>query len=149
MNVETRELKLKDVDQIKYIDDNGEFEILPFIFDMLEDSEKDGTTQNYAYGIFLNEKLIGYCTIGGADEIDTAQDDDELLGDVMILDEYQGNGYGTRMVEYVLRKHSDNTIYADLMNDELIHFYKRIGFRNAYDEDFGLIKLERNRKHEN
>lgn len=127
---------MKDAAQIKEIDSEGEFEIFEFIEDMLEEDKQD-----YAYGIFLNDSLIGYCTIGGADEIDNAECDDELLGDVYIRENYRGQGYGKQLVEYVLSQHSEHSIYADILYDELEHFYEPFGFIR---KELGLLLLQRN-----
>lgn len=131
-----RPLEMKDAAQIKEIDSEGEFEIFGFIEDMLEEDKQD-----YAYGIFLNDSLIGYCTIGGADEIDNAECDDELLGDVYIRENYRGQGYGKQLIEYVLSQHSEHNIYADILHDELEHFYKPFGF---ITKELGLLLLQRN-----
>ena len=141
----TRELELKDAEQIQEIDVTGDFEIFDFIEDILEEQEEfrnDGEdyTQDYAYGIFLDDELIGYCTIGGADEIDCAGCDDELLGDVYIKEEYQGNGYGSKLVAYALSKHPEHDIYADILYDDLEYFYKQFGFVR---KELGLLVLRR------
>ena len=131
-----RPLEMKDAAQIKEIDSEGEFEIFGFIEDMLEEDKQD-----YAYGIFLNDSLIGYCTIGGADEIDNAECDDELLGDVYIRENYRGQGYGKQLIEYVLSQYSEHNIYADILHDELEHFYTQFGFMR---KELGLLLLQRN-----
>lgn len=133
--ITTRALAMKDAEQIKEIDSNGEFEIFEFIEDMLEEGEQD-----YAYGIFLGDFLVGYCTIGGADDIECAECDDELLGDVYIREDYRGQGYGKQLVEYALSQHSKHNIYADILYDELESFYEQFGFVR---KELGLLLLKR------
>ena len=131
-----RPLEMKDTAQIREIDSEGEFEIFGFIEDILKENKQD-----YAYGIFLNDFLIGYCTIGGADEIDNAECSDELLGDVYIRENYRGQGYGKQLIKYVLSQHSEHDIYADILHDELEHFYIPFGFMR---KELGLLLLQRN-----
>lgn len=141
--IKVRALELKDIDDIRSIDDSQPFfEISDFIQDILEEAESKDYIQDYAYGIFKDNKLIGYCTIGGADEIECAEYNDELLSDVYILDKYQGNGYGTELVKYALNNHPTSNIYADILDENLIIFYSILGFKKVKDEDY-LLKITR------
>lgn len=133
--VVTRPLEMRDAEQIKQIDAEGDFEIYDFIEDMLEEGAQD-----YAYGVFLGDVLVGYCTIGGADEIEEAECDDELLGDVYVKEEYRSKGYAHKLVEYALSEHSEHSIYADILYDELEAFYADFGFVR---KELGLLILKR------
>ena len=58
---------------------------------------------DYSWGIFVNDVLVGYCTIGYADGVgDKIEnhplhgDDAYLLSDVYIKPEFRNKGYGTK-----------------------------------------------------
>ena len=48
---------------------------------------------------------------------------------------------GKQLIEYVLSQHSEHNIYADILHDELEHFYKPFGFMR---KELGLLLLQRN-----
>ena len=105
---------------------------------------------DFAWGIFHDEKLIGYCTIGIADDTDDPlieghvaykEDSSLLMSDVFILSEYRNQGYGSKMVKESIETrwkmdNEKNTVYlqamgntGDLSYDEkLKSFYEKIGF---------------------
>lgn len=143
--ITTRPLEMRDAGQIKQIDSESEFEIFDFIEDMLEEQDEyrangEDYSQDYAYGIFVNDELVGYCTIGGADEIECAGGEDELLGDVYIRETHRGKGYGRKLVEFALADHPKYNIFADILYDELEAFYANFGFVR---KELGLLVLER------
>ena len=59
---------------------------------------------DYAWGIFKNDELIGYCTIGIADDMDAIVEshpehtvDSLCISDVYIEKRYRHKGYGTQL----------------------------------------------------
>ena len=104
---------------------------------------------DFAWGLFHNDKLIGYCSIGIADDADPLVEEHEaykedsslLLSDVFILPEYRKHGYGSQMIKESIETRwkmdgEKNTVYlhamgvtGDLSYDEkLKSFYEKIGF---------------------
>lgn len=104
---------------------------------------------DFAWGLFHNDKLIGYCSIGIADDADPLVEEHEaykedsslLLSDVFILPEYRNQGYGSQMIKESIETRwkmdgEKNTVYlhamgvtGDLSYDEkLKSFYEKIGF---------------------
>ena len=104
---------------------------------------------DFAWGLFHNDKLIGYCSIGIADDADPLVEEHEaykedsslLLSDVFILPEYRNHGYGSQMIKESIETRwkmdgEKNTVYlhamgvtGDLSYDEkLKSFYEKIGF---------------------
>ena len=104
---------------------------------------------DFAWGIFKDDNLIGYCTIGIADDADPLVEEHEaykadsslLLSDVFILPEYRNHGYGSQMIKESIETRwkmdgEKNTVYlhamgvtGDLSYDEkLKSFYEKIGF---------------------
>lgn len=102
------------------------------VYDMIVDYEEEVADYEYAWGAFLGDKLIGYCTIGGADEYDDFaeyKNGDLCLSDVFIREEYRGNGYGSILVEESLKQYSEpGNAFADILDVELLHFYEPLGF---------------------
>lgn len=107
-----------------------------------EDDLPNEKISDYAYGIFENETLIGYATIGYADDcpedIENTpcyHNEQLMLSDVYVLPEKRHNGYATRLcmeaMLYRFALESENTdhVYAALLNDNLIKFYGKLGFK--------------------
>lgn len=97
---------------------------------------------DYVWGIFDCNKLVGYCSIGYADNcgkvIDLYKGDNNdalLISDVFILKSYRNNGYGRELLKNVIKKNRDNKqlIFVMLLDKSLSHFYKQIGFVNIDD----------------
>lgn len=104
---------------------------------------------DFAWGLFHNDKLIGYCSIGIADDTEPLIEEHEAykedsslyLCDVFILPEYRNQGYGSQMIKESIETRwkmdgEKNTVYlhamgitGDLPYDEkLKSFYEKIGF---------------------
>ena len=140
--MEVRRLTLGDLREVKDIDsaEDNEFELAHIIEDDCVEEEDES---DYVFGAFIDDRLIGYCTIGGADILDDEPaitedpkyrpDSDLLLSDVYILPEYRHNGYGSRMVEEAIKIKQElepdaNNIYLTLLDSDLGRFYGKIGF---------------------
>lgn len=111
--------------------------------------------KDYAYGIFLNDLLVGYCTIGGADcqqgVIEEHKNYNQyayLLSDVFVLPEYRKYGLGSELIKEAIRLkrfvEGYNVIYIVIMEEKLFHFYNLIGFRwckgnNIIDSDGAMF----------
>lgn len=93
--------------------------------------------KEYAWGIFKYHELVGYCTIGGADDCPAPienyngyQSEDFLLSDVYIKPKYRRQRYGHQMVQKVIENLSTlKNIFIELLDDELAKFYKPLGFQ--------------------
>ena len=94
--------------------------------------------QDYAWGLFVNDALIGYCTIGYADDCGEKIEgyrgythDSLLLSDVFVLPDYRGQGYGSFLVNEAVKlrtKDDKQLVFLTMMHDQLSHFYESIGF---------------------
>lgn len=103
----------------------------------------------YAWGIFKNgtDELIGYCTIGYADDVgDTIErhpehtNDSLLLSDVYIDPQFRNKGYGIKLITEVIHNRWEldgdkNTVYLIAMYDKLKYFYEKIGFKPINDSE--------------
>lgn len=146
MDIITRPLEIKDKSQIKQLDEiNPNSQIFDFIEDILDEANTNNILQDYAYGIFIDDTLIGYATIGGAEEVEEADDDEnaELLGDVFINDDYQRQGYGTMLVNYIINEHNISNIYGDILDVSLMGFYEPLGFELLTNDFGGIICRKR------
>lgn len=94
-------------------------------------------SEDYAWGVFLGQELVGYCTLGGAD-VDTVYEsfkewtcDSLCLCDVFVKKEYRGHGLALRLVGDVLDKgnQAKENVFLTVLDDDLCSFYEKLGFR--------------------
>ncbi len=116
--VSIRFLTEADEEEVNRVEQNSMYKISETL-----DSEE------YALGIFLKDRLIGYCTQGSADAIGEDYDD-ILLSDVFVDEEYRRKGYGTQLVKCAIKLAIEKncTMFAQVLDGELDSFYKRLGF---------------------
>lgn len=117
---------------VQELDDSGDFNIVSML-----------DCENYAFGVFDKGKLVGYCTLGGADviadevgECPGYNDDSMLLSDVFILPEYRHKGLGRMMIQTLFEKSEDaksNLVFIGLLDDALQSFYEPLGFISLKD----------------
>lgn len=138
-----RPLTESDKTQVETLDEESN----DYVSQWLEDNE------DYAWGAFLGETLIGYCTTGYADDCCDAianhpahTDDSILLSDVFILPEYRHNGYAIQMITDALefRHKSDNNpheaVFLTVLCDNLKTLYNRLGF-SSIDENGNMVQI--------
>ena len=116
-----RNLRLQDIGQI------ARFEEL-FGYDL--SSAEDDEDNDFSYGLFHNDQLLGVATVGYADVLGDIYSSDYLLSDVGILPEYQGQGLGTYFMKNLLKRFENEIVHAIILEDELFKFYKQFGFAN-------------------
>lgn len=93
------------------------------------------TANTLPYGIAMldNDKLIGFCMLKEYDLIEY-HDITPNICNIMIFDEYRGQGNGTKLVEFAkqeLKKLGYNKAY--LWTDKAPKFYEKIGFTYVKD----------------
>ena len=118
--------------------------------------------ENFVFGIFKNDTLIGHCSIGYADDISQNIDnypgktaDSLLLGNVYILPEHRNKGYGSLMLKEAIRFRHEYDKYNELVFCQPLHeglytFYENLGFVRISDGDtLGdmVIPLEKDKNH--
>lgn len=99
----------------------------------LEDEEQD-----YAWGLFYDDKLVGYCSIGYADDCGDVISqypgwnyNSLLLSDVFILPKYRRNGLGLHMVNEAVKQRTEDErelVFLVAMYDSLRYFYEQARF---------------------
>lgn len=138
MNLTTRILKESDIQAVKQLDILSDRNVSNWL-----DSEE------YAWGIFNEDTLIGYCTIGYADDVsDIIQnypgwnDDCLLLSDVFVSNQFRNKGIATKMINDALNKHSEvknNIVFLEAITMGLQYLYRKIGF-NPIKKDYTMVK---------
>lgn len=108
--------------------------------------------EDYAFGIFSQDKLIGYCTLGYADGINDVTIENHsswtncslLLSDVYILKQYRGKRLATQLINQTFKLHPDavdNSIFLILLRPDLYQFYKKLGFTLIDREIYKMVKI--------
>lgn len=153
--MEIRELTLDDLERVWKLDDASGNSVGQWI-EELEAGEKS----DYAFGAFVDGELIGYCTIGYADDCADCIDkhplhnsDSLLLSDVYVLPEYRHQEIATelisRAVELKMECEPDSkSIFLTLLYDSLGDFYKKLGFDWVDDtHKYAMIKELKEREY--
>ena len=108
----------------------------------------------YAWGLFEGDTLVGYCTIGGADELVNeegfsypgASVDSLLLSDVFVDAEYRGRGYAEFLVDEAVRQATEEAnelVFLTVLDDGLARLYEKCGFE-VINEKVGLMVRDTN-----
>lgn len=143
----TRALTEEDAEAVFMLDEKSGFCISQWLEDNTDFAD-------YAWGIFKENQLVGYCTTGYADDCPSSIENHPLhtwesilLSDVFILPELRHNGYGSQMITDAIRKRweSDrvqNTVFLTVMYDDLVSFYQKIGFQKIYPYEGDMVLQE-------
>lgn len=132
-NVFVRPLNENDTDSVRLLDEcSGNY---------VQQWVEDNT--DYAWGAFLGNTLIGYATIGYADDCRGVIEsypgrtcDSLLLSDVYIKPEYRGRGYAKELISEVIAQRidaADELVFLMLQHESLAMFYEKFGFREIGD----------------
>ena len=139
-----RPLTFADYESAKELDVLSENNVSQVVKDLEGCEEND-----YSWGIFLGETLIGYCTLGYADAMEDVlmlhpmySDDALLLSDVFIKKEYRKNGYALLLVKTVIERRQEEEnepVFLALLDDALSYFYEKLGFHWAFGEEYIMV----------
>ena len=91
--------------------------------------------EEYCWGIFVDNKLVGYCSLGGTDGTYSEIEDDIssfFLSDVFILEEYRKRGHGSFLINDVTAGKKVYLMPSDL---EVEKFYEKNGFEHFGNSD--------------
>lgn len=92
----------------------------------------------YVYGIFDEEKLIGFIRcVGDGEHI-------VVVEDLVLKTEYQRQGLGTKLLQHVFDKYVDVrmlSLYTDKVDVKSNSFYKKMGMRLV--EEMGAVSYIR------
>ena len=95
----------------------------------------------YAWGLFQNNKLLAYCTIGGIDGTEHESIAKEMganpactLSDVYVHPYCRRMGFGSELIKVAIEYMASNsTIFCTIFNASLYEFYESIGFEELED----------------
>ena len=119
-----------------------------YVYIMLEDMDEEACeSMAYAYGIFNNDTLIGYCTLGsGIGVLDDIRQASEtvVLSDVYILDSYRNCGLGSKLVKEAIEQKLKNdptikNVFLTILDIDLKDFYEKLGFKSLPDDDYSML----------
>jgi len=123
----------EDNEQVKAMDDKSG----NYVSQWLKDNE------DYAWGFFKNDELIGYVTIGYADDCRSTIEnypgwthDSLLLSDVYIKPEYRKHGRALKLIGEVIRRRTalePELVFVTLLHLGLVSLYKKLGFKEIGD----------------
>lgn len=142
-NIIVRPISQKDIWQVKTLDDKSGNYLSQWIKDLEENEISD-----YAFGIFSDNCLVGYCSIGYADDVGRSIEEHPLhtndslyLSDVYIRPEYRKNGYALKMCKEALHMaNPDNeAVFLTVLYDDLERLYSKLGFE-FIDADGRMVK---------
>ena len=129
-----RALTWMDAGQIKELDEKSGNDLSQWFLGI------DDYSENYAYGIFEGRKLIGYCSLGYADDCGSLIEghplhthNSLLLSDVYVLKEYRGNGYAMKLCRQAIKQKvqaepDSDAVFLTLLYDGLSRLYRKLGF---------------------
>lgn len=136
--MKVRGLMLKNAEAVKQLDEDGGWNVAQWVEELEEDEVSE-----YAYGIFDNDLLVGYCTIGGADDVgDTIEKDADYrngyslyLSDVYVTPSYRHKGVATKLLEGALelRVAYYENVYCEPAHPNLFALYSKVGFEKIND----------------
>lgn len=139
MSLYIRTLNESDEQYVEYIDSLADFSVAQSL-----------DCEGYAWGIFENNRLIGYCTIGGADDFYHFEvypgwnPNCLLLSDVFILPEYRRKGLASKLVSEAINMHEeskDNHIFLELLDSDLENLYSKLGFKTFISDSAGAVAM--------
>lgn len=137
--ITVKPLNIKDIDEIRKMDNMSGFAVAQWSDYMDDDND-------YSFGIYDNDILMGYCTIGYADDVyyvieqhPLYNSDDYLLSDVYMKPEYRHKGFGLQLITETIKQRfaleSKQPVFLEVMYDELKNFYNKAGFTVINDTE--------------
>lgn len=153
------------------MNDNTRITVRPFTYDNLKDviamdnesgncvhqlvedlKDTDNDWNDYSWGIYVDNILAGYCTIGyaDADVWDAIEnhplhnENSYLLSDVYVKPEYRHHGYALALIKETIKgrfiKENKQPVFLETFNERLSCLYEKAGFEvipNTEDEELG------------
>lgn len=123
----------------------------------VKDLEPD-EDNDYSWGIYNGNILMGYCTIGYADDVCSTienhplhAEESYLLSDVYMKPDYRHQGYGLKLITETIKgrfaKEETLPVFLQAFYDDLKYFYGKAGFECILDEnDYSCMVYDPNNK---
>ena len=140
-----------DLADVISMDDESGNDVHPWVQDL------EGENNDYSWGIYVDDKLAGYCTIGYADDVWEAienhplyNNNTYLLSDVYMKPEYRHQGYGLKLITETIKgrfaKEETLPVFLQAFYDDLKHFYSKAGFEYIPNEnDYSCMVYDPNK----
>lgn len=130
MNYKLIPITQNDYDFIYKLKKNAYIKYVEEIWGWDEDKQKEyfknfiETYKNNTYLIKLNDEVIGFYN----DEF--LENGDYEIGNICIVEEYQGKGIGTQILKDILEKNKDKNIHIQYFKQNPVgNLYTRLGFK--------------------
>lgn len=147
--VSVKPLRKQDLKNVTLMDNESDFHVSQQVRDLC-----DNVFNDYSWGLYLGGVLIGYCTIGYADDVpETIEnhpayvDDCYLLSDVYVCPSYRNLGYGLKLIKEVIENcwssEEKLPVFLECFDDRVQSFYRKAGFSRIEDKtDLSCMVLE-------
>lgn len=142
-----RGLTEKDIITTKQLDSMSGFGLAPWVADTGPDDD------SFGWGLFVNDLLIGYCTIGYADDMcekitshPLYTGNSLLVSDVFIRPAYRHFGLGRRMIKSAIEKRweldgSKEPVFLVCAHEKVKPVYRKAGFEMISSEPFESVMV--------
>lgn len=142
-----RGLSEKDVITTKQLDSMSGFGLAPWVADTGPDDDPFG------WGLFVNDLLIGYCSIGYADDVGKKitshplyTGNSLLVSDVFIRPAYRHFGLGTRMIKSAIEQRweldgSKEPVFLVCVQENIKNVYREAGFETISADLFESVMV--------
>lgn len=142
-----------DIADVIAMDEKSGNNVQQWVAELEPDENND-----YSWGIYVNDELAGYCTIGYADDVCRVienhplnKDDAYLISDVYVKPEFRHNGYGLKLITETIKgrfkSECEMAVFLNVFYDDLKNFYSKAGFECIPDDsDFSCMVYDPNKQ---
>ena len=128
--MKVRKINLNEIDELKKLFKHSDFD--KYKLDLINNIKDDVRD---IYVMIDNEKFIGELTVyyKGKSELEVIENIRVYLSAFRVLKEYQGNGLGQNLLNFVIKDleakgYTEFTIGVEDDNENALHIYKKFGF---------------------
>lgn len=127
--VNIRTLAGSDLADVTALDDQSGYNYTQWVEELGSDEETTG-----CYGAFIDDRLVGYCTVSDADDDVEIENhplwtvDAQMLNYVFVEAESRGKGVGSVLINEALKEAGPVAIYTKISRSDLAAFYQKAGF---------------------
>ena len=98
---------------------------------------EEAVDEELLYVCEVHNKIVGFalCYIN--------EDTNDIhIGDICVIPEHRGNGYGTQIIQFILNDCDNSiTLEVEIENTKAFELYKKLGFELKYTKHY--MRLER------
>ena len=96
------------------------------------DEVRDDLDSHRYIGAVEGDNVVGIISVGGTDGYPDLDPKGAIISDLYVSPDRRNNNIGSELVEEAVRyakREYGNKIYADILDDGLLYFYKKLGFK--------------------